>query len=198
MAVWLVVASTAVVHAGDLLQKGFEPSVDRGNVINVGNDKRSVWSYIFGWWIEFDFKKECLINGAVDSSITDSTACSAAGGKRQDLKPASSFLLSITKLLLRLTMILGVVMIIRNGIRFVAAMGEESERTSIAKTIGYIALGIVMSLLSVVIINLLQSITQSTITDEPTPIASADIYNATKSDHVEKHILMSYFPSTSV
>lgn len=68
-------------------------------------------------------------------------------------------------------MILGVVMIIRNGVRFVAAMGEESERTSIAKTIGYIALGIILSLLSVVIINLLQSITQSSITDEPTPIA---------------------------
>lgn len=74
-------------------------------------------------------------------------------------------MIQITKFLLRMTMVLAVTMIIYNGIRYVIKASKGENPKEVLNTIIYIAVGILLALLSVVIIRFISSIGASSLND---------------------------------
>jgi len=132
--------SLSLVQANDLLHKAFEPSVNQQTVVTIWNDKKSVGAWLFG------------------GSITIGTD----GIQKQD-----SLMIRLTRLLLRITLIAGVSMTLWHAVKLVIAFGSDTAIQAVAKSLWLMLLGIVVALMSVVIVSLLRSVGQSTITDTP-------------------------------
>lgn len=66
-------------------------------------------------------------------------------------------------------MVLAIIMIIVNGIKYILALGDESKTGEVRDSIKNIIIGILVALCSLAIVNLINSITLSTITENPTP-----------------------------
>lgn len=87
------------------------------------------------------------INEGVDKGIT----------KRQSL------IISVTKFILRMTVVLSVTMIIYNGIMYVIKSSKGENAKDVLKNLLYIGIGLLIALLSVVIIRLVSSIWASSL-----------------------------------
>lgn len=124
--------------SADIIDTVFSPSINRDAVINLGQDKDAVWAAVFEWWVDV-----------------------VIGGWWVNTESWDSLLITITKTLLRLTLILWITMTIRNAIKFVLAAGDGAKQKSAIKNISSIALGIVLALWSVAIIYLLSSLSKS-------------------------------------
>ncbi len=121
--------------SADIIDDVFRPSLNRDTVINLWQDKDAVWNRVFKWWIDV-----VIWSGA---EVRD------------------SLLVSISKTLLRITLILWVTMTIRNAIKFVLAAWDSAKQGTAAKHIGYIALGIILALGSVAVIYIITSLSKS-------------------------------------
>ncbi|MDR0369053.1 MAG: hypothetical protein LBH96_00515 [Candidatus Peribacteria bacterium] len=69
----------------------------------------------------------------------------------------------ITKFILMLTIVLSVTMIILNGIQYITKSGNGEDPSKSRTNIIYIVVGIMLALFSVVIVNLLRSVGESTL-----------------------------------
>lgn len=130
----------------------------------MGNTKRAVGN-------------EILREGVtVNISLTDGV--NAALGRTDiwdaiDVTQRAPRIVRFSKFLLRATMVLAVIMIIINGIRYILALGDEWSASKIRDAIKNISIGILVALFSLAIVNLINSITLSTITEDPKPSESA-------------------------
>ncbi|MDR2540335.1 MAG: hypothetical protein LBD11_00730 [Candidatus Peribacteria bacterium] len=79
------------------------------------------------------------------------------------LSKKESLLVKITKTFLMLTIVLSVTMIILNGIAYITKTGNGEDPKKLIWNLLYIALGILLALFSVVIINLMRSVGESTL-----------------------------------
>ena len=119
--------------ANDLLWEIAEPAYNADNIIKAGVNKDSVWANTIRWTYEVD-----------NEWITK-----------------KSMILKITRLLLILTIALSVTMILYNGMMYIVQTWQWKEWKSLIKNVLLIVVGILVSLFSVVIINLIQSIPNS-------------------------------------
>lgn len=124
--------------SADIIDTVFSPSINRDAVINLGQDKDAVWGAVFEVWVDIEI-----------------------GWGWATAQPSEPLLVTVTTILLRLTLILWIPMMIRNGIKFVLAAGDGAKQKSAIKNVGYIALGIILALWSVAIIYLLSSVSKS-------------------------------------
>ena len=76
-----------------------------------------------------------------------------------------SLIISITKFLLRMTMVLAVTMIIYNGVMYIIKASKWENPKDILNNILYIGVGILLALFSVIIIRLVSSIGTSSLND---------------------------------
>lgn len=129
----------------DLLEQAFTPSIASDTIVggdSIGTSKRSVGKYVL--------KEGTQIN---------------IWGPNAGIHKRDSLVIQITKFLLRMTMVLAVTMIIYNGIRYVIKASKGENPKEVLNTIIYIAVGILLALLSVVIIRFISSIGASSLND---------------------------------
>lgn len=117
--------------ADDLLRQIMAPAKDSENIIDLWENVNTVWNKVIKWSIEID-------NEWIGSS--------------------SSMIVKVTRLLLILTIALSVTMILYNGMMYIIETWQWKEWKSLIKNVIFIVVGIFISLFSVVIINLIQSI----------------------------------------
>ncbi|MDR2189712.1 MAG: hypothetical protein LBP53_00495 [Candidatus Peribacteria bacterium] len=79
------------------------------------------------------------------------------------LKQRPSTIIKITQFILMLTIVLSVTMTIINGILYITKSGNGEDPSKARWNLVYIACGILVALFSVVIINLLRSVGESTL-----------------------------------
>lgn len=119
--------------ADDLLRKIAEPAYNADNMIKAGVNVKSVWTRTIKWTYELS-----------GEWITK-----------------KSMILKVTRLLLILTIALSVTMILYNGMMYIIQTWQGKEWKSLAQNVLLIVVGILVSLFSVMIINLIQSIPTS-------------------------------------
>jgi len=138
-----------IVESADLMEYAFEEAMANDYVINLWNNKNSVWQEIFEEWMDVTFWDN---NGEFD---------------RWDLVPTTMqrppLIVRIAKFLLRITVALSITMIIYNWIRWIIEASKWSDKVKEASTnLIYVAVGLFVALLSVTIINLISSLSIST------------------------------------
>ncbi len=163
--------------ANDLLWEVIEPSYYSETTFNMGENDETVWDQIIQWSFEVSikFKKmprrdengnllchngpcpdECKI---YDKSKDDEDICPWQHTLvRVEAGKKAPIIVRVTKLLLILVIALSVTMILYNGMMYIVQTWQWKESKSLMKNVALIVVGILISLFSVVIIRLIQSI----------------------------------------
>lgn len=149
---WLLTLNLSFATEGstahDLLEQAFNPSIEQNHVIgggDIGTSKDQVGSYVLREGNNLTLNVE-------------------EWSKFINNKRRQSLLVQFSKFLLRLTIILSITMIIYNGIMYIVKASKGENPKEIYSNILYIVLGILLGLSSVVIIRLISSIWQTTLT----------------------------------
>lgn len=173
------------IYAQDLLEQAFEPSMSNETIINLWAGKNAVGNEILRQWIggEISFGAWCDINWQKISKddITDQknealftwTEASFCTNIlwwvyndnliQGSLTTEAPLIVRIAKFLLRITMVLAVTMVIFNGIMWIIESSKWAEVKDAKKNITLIIVWILISLMSLGIINLISSITVSSL-----------------------------------
>ncbi len=164
-----------VSHAADdLLRQLIEPSYYSQTTLNVGENVETVWNEVLEWSLElnFKFKKEVILGDdglplchnwpcSEECKIYDETKENICPWQHTLIKDSigkkPSMVVKVTKLLLILVVALSVTMILYNGMMYIIQTWQWQEWKSL-KNIIWIVVGILISLFSVVIIRLIQSV----------------------------------------
>lgn len=163
--------------ANDLLWEIIQPSYYSETTFNVGESDEDVWDQILegSTEINFKFKKEVIHdedgnllchNGPCpeECKIYDKSKDKEEICPRQhrlvkvEVGKKDPIIVKVTKLLLVLVIALSVTMILYNGMMYIIQTWQWKEWKNLMKNIALIVVGILISLFSVVIIRLIQSI----------------------------------------
>ena len=132
-------------NAHDLLEQAFNPAIQANSVIgggDIGTTKDQVGSYV----------------------LREGNEISLSLDKWLEKKRRPSLLVQFSKFLLRLTIILSITVVIYNGVMYVVKASKGENPKEIYSNILYIVFGILLGLSSVIIIRLISSIWQTTLT----------------------------------
>ena len=169
------------IHAEDLLEQAFTPAKTYDTVVNLGNTKNAVGNEIFqnSTQSQDSLWQWCFVNGsrvarsevqsgknAAWSQLTDEEFCQQILGGDVNVAVMTQqdpLLIRITKRLLRITIVLSITMVLYNWISYIVESAKWWEVKNATKNIWMIVLGILLALSSVVIINLLRSVTLSSL-----------------------------------
>ena len=125
------------ISSADLLEQVVQESKNNSQLIDIGNNKQSVGNAVFKPTVG-------LVNG-----------------KLVVIQP---LYIRVIKFILRATLILGVTMWILVGVRYVYVQWDEGEEKKLIQYLWNIVIGIVLALSALVIVEIVQSITKSSIT----------------------------------
>ena len=188
----LLTSISSAFAVRDIMEIMFEPAKSYEKIVDLGSDKNQVGNEIFKestqLGIDINLDAVCTVNGQKISAndITDqaksnnynwtnSDYCEKilGGSYEKHIISGSSqtqapLIVRITKFLLRITMVLAITMVLYNGILRIIESAKWAEVKDAQNNIIYIIAGILVSLSSVALINLVSSISTSTITVETT------------------------------
>jgi len=125
------------VHASDLLDEVFQEPKSNNQVIDIGNNKQAVGNAIFRPTV-------AIVNW--------------------QLVTVQPLYIRVTKFILRATLILGVTMGIVVWVRYVYAQWDEKVEKEMVQYLWNIVIGIIIAFSALVIVELAQSVTRSSIT----------------------------------
>ncbi len=169
------------IYAQDLLEQAFAPAMTNETIINLWAGKNAVGNEILRQWVGVSDNLWiwCMINGEHISNNdlqsqmsevgyvwTTTDFCQQILGWDDDvavLTTEAPLIVRIAKFLLRITMVLSVTMVIFNGIMWIIESSKWSEVKDAKKNITLIIMGIIISLMSLGIINLISSLTVSSL-----------------------------------
>ena len=126
--------------AMDLLEQSFQQSKQYDTVVDVGNNKNAVGNEI--------------IRGGTTINL---------GGGGPIIQQQDPLLVKIIKRMLRMMAIVGVSMGIYIGITYILAQGDEGKEKTARENLVKIAVGIIIALSAIALVNLIQSISRSSI-----------------------------------
>ncbi|UFX82541.1 hypothetical protein [Candidatus Absconditicoccus praedator] len=152
--------------SADMLEDVFDGSKQNQNVANLGNTPDAVGNSLFrgGTTINPTGSRGCFINGQWDNDELDSEEqCESAGGQWGRTATVPPMIVEIGNFLLRIIAVLGITMVLFGGVMLLASMGDESKMKKARNMLFYIALGIILSLSSYALIQLIQSFTVGTL-----------------------------------
>jgi len=204
------------LYAADLLEQAFEPAMTNETIVNLWAGKNAVGNEILRQWAgaQLDIGAWCDINwtrsatyiitaqknaagfGGTESAFCtdvlwwtwDSSSISMSGTTQAPL------IVRIAKFLLRITMVLSVTMVIFNGIMWILESSKWSEVKDAKKNITLIIAWILISLMSLGIINLISSITVSSLSTESSNASSCVINgNVLSGEPLKKYICENSF-----
>lgn len=168
-------------HAEDLLEQAFSQAKSQETVINLGNTTNAVGNEFLREWvgIQDNFWKWCLLDGKivdagvlkaqkdmVSSSLNDTDFCQQVlwGDRNVPVVTTQApLIVRIAKWMLRLTIVLSITMVLYNGVMYIVESAKGGEVKTATKNLWLIIWWILVALLSLGIINLISSITISTI-----------------------------------
>lgn len=140
----------------DFLNQAFGPAMDSDLVAWNGwvwNTKEWVWNFLLNWGTEIDWW----------------------GATKKD-----SFVVSLTKFIVRFTLVIAITMIIYNWIKFVIKSTKWEAPKDVLKNIIYIVVWVLLALASVLIIRLASSVGSSSLEMSQGMLAyhSTNIFNS--------------------
>ena len=173
------------IYAADLLEQAFQPAMTNETIINLGEGKNAVGNEILRQWVGADLNLGawCDINGQRSSTdiITaqkgaawyvgsDSAFCNEilwwtwnSSSISMSGTTQAPLIVRIAKFLLRITMVLAVTMVIFNGIMWIIESAKWAEVKDAKKNITLIVVWMLIALMSLWIINLISSVTVSSL-----------------------------------
>lgn len=169
------------IYAQDLLEKAFQPAMTNETIVNLWAGKNAVGNEILRQWVGVSDNLWiwCILNGQHISNADLQTQKTAAGYIWSDpdfcqqilwwdqdvpvLTSEPPLIVRIAKFMLRMTMVLSVTMVIFNGVMRIIESSKGGEVKDAKKNITLIIVGILISLMSLGIINLISSITVSSL-----------------------------------
>ncbi len=164
-------SSNSPVYADDLLETAFQESIANENIIMLWNNKNAVGNDVFREWQDIQtsnrLKKTCFKDNK-EYNVPDENSCNAIGGerKRVDLKTRPPLMVRIAKFLLRITVALAITMVLYNSVMYIVESVKGPDKvTKATNNLLYVAGGLVLALSSVAIINLISSISISSLRD---------------------------------
>jgi len=132
------------IHAEDLLEQAFAPAKTYQTITDLWNTKNAVGNEIFVSSIQ---SQDSLGNWNVPA-----------------ITQQEPLLIRIAKWFLRITIVLSITMVIYNGVGYIVESAKWGEVKNATKNIALIVGGVLLALFSLVIINLLRSLTLSSLT----------------------------------
>jgi hypothetical protein len=140
--VWLFsFVITSICFWEDLMEKAFSAAKNQWAVVNLWNNKAQVGSEVVGGWTTITIGWDKLIDWDVKAPL----------------------IVKITKFLLRMTIVLSITMVIYNGIQYILQSTSGWDTKWATKNLWLVAGGIVLALLSLAIIQIIQSLTLSSL-----------------------------------
>ncbi|MDD3263105.1 MAG: hypothetical protein PHR61_04660 [Candidatus Absconditabacteria bacterium] len=169
----------------DVMDIMFQPAKGYEKVIDLGSTKNAVGNEVFkestNVGFNDNFGNGCFVNNQhIEQSIIESQMdqvgfqgterefCENVLGGDYDIntlggETQAPLIVRITKFLLRLTIVLSITMVLYNGILWVIESAKGGDVKDAKNNILYIVGGILLALSSVVIINIISSITLSSL-----------------------------------
>lgn len=170
------------IYAIDLLEQAFQPSMANENIINLWAWKNAVGNEILREWVNVqeNLGIGCFVNNQhiSDADLDNqmkainyvwwwlSAFCNdILGGDYNTtvLQTEAPLIVRIAKFLLRITMVLAVTMVIFNAIMWIIESAKWAEVKDAKQNIILIVVGILIALMSLSIINLISSLTVSSL-----------------------------------
>lgn len=164
-----------------MLEKAFEPAMTNETIINLGAGKNAVGNEILKEWVgvQDNLGRGCFVNGehipdntlttqkdAVWYTWTVKMFCENVLWGNYNVSAITTeapLIVRISKFLLRITMVLAVTMVIFNGIMWIIESSKGAEVKDAKKNIVLVVVGLFIALMSLSIINLISSITVSSL-----------------------------------
>lgn len=166
-----LVSLNSTTHADDLLETAFQESIANENIIMLWNGKDAVGNDVFreGQDIQTNarLKKTCFINNK-EFDVETEEQCTTMWWerKRVDLVTRPPLMVRIAKFLLRITVALAITMVLYNSIMYIVESVKGPDKvTKATNNLLYVAWGLILALSSVAIINLISSISISSLRD---------------------------------
>ncbi|MFA7298596.1 MAG: hypothetical protein WC010_03035 [Candidatus Absconditabacterales bacterium] len=169
-------------YAEDLLEKAFAPAFSNETIIDLGKGKNAVGNEILreGVNVQDNFGQGCFVNNEHisngdlgsqknalgQSALGDREFCEQILGGDYNttvMQTEAPLIVRIAKFLLRITMVLSITMVIFNGIMWIIESAKGAEVKDAKKNITLIIVGILISLMSLSIINIISSLTVSSL-----------------------------------
>lgn len=157
----------------DLMEEAFSPSMSYDTVINIWRNKKQVWDTVLrektlieAW--DSPFQKACFLNWILQEWV-DENRCSEIWWERRkeliDIQSQAPLIVRIAKFLLRMTVVLSISMVIFNAIKYMTEVLWWKDRKSAEskKNLIYVAVWVIVALLSVSVINLIISVPKSSL-----------------------------------
>lgn len=161
--------------ADDLLWQLIEPSYYSNTTLDMGVNVKTVWDEVIGWSDEINIKfKKVVLTGENGQLLCHDRDCppGCTDYKKENEEICNwqhkwvsvevwkkpPMVVKITRLLLTLVIALSVTMILYNGIMYIVQTWQWQEWKNLMKNVVLIVVGILISLFSVLIIRLIQSI----------------------------------------
>ena len=170
------------IHAEDLLEQAFAPAKTYQTITDLWNTKNAVGNEIFVSSIQSQdsLGNGCFVNWTKissseldkqiwdsQSSLSQSVFCQQILGGDWNVPAITQqepLLIRIAKWFLRITIVLSITMVIYNGVGYIVESAKWGEVKNATKNIALIVGGVLLALFSLVIINLLRSLTLSSLT----------------------------------
>jgi uncharacterized membrane protein len=124
------------IFAQDILETVITPSKQNRQVIDLWNDRQSVWNTLFRWWV----------------TVID--------GKLVEVQPVY---IRVTKSILRLTLAIWITMGIIIWVKYIYTQWNETEQKKLQWYLRNIVYWILIALGSLVIVEIILSVTRSSI-----------------------------------
>jgi len=154
----------------DAMRRCFVNGVEKSNVKTKSDCKETKWSRELG--------KICYINNAARYDISTETLCKEAEWKRKliQMTKKAPLTVRITKFFLRMTVAISITMIIYNWVYYIIESAKWADVTKAKNNLIYVGVWLLTSLMSLTIINLISSISISSLDldDEITQISFRD------------------------
>lgn len=189
LSLFVTISSTFAVK--DIMEVMFQPAKEQEKIIDLWADKNTVGNEVFKestqFWLKDNAGKWCFVNGQhiTESAIKDQIAsagyngtpssfCQDVLGGDQDTSAFGSqtqapLIVRITKFLLRITVVLAITMVLYNGVMWIVESAKGGDVKESKDNLLYIIGGILVALSSVALINLISSISLSSLNPEKMP-----------------------------
>lgn len=161
------------VFGKDLMEQAFESAMSYDTVIKIGNTKEAVWNNVLResmtlWIWDSVFRKACFVNEQIKVGVTENKCIEMAGERRTDridYDVKVPLIVRITKFLLRMTIVLSITMVIFTAVKYMIEVlwGKDRKSADSKKNLILIVGWVVLSLMSVSIINLIVSVPKSSL-----------------------------------
>lgn len=157
----------------DLMEEAFSPSMSYDTVINIWRNKKQVWDTVLrektlieAW--DSPFQKACFLNWILQEWVDENRCLEIWWERRKeliDIQSQAPLIVRIAKFLLRMTVVLSISMVIFNAIKYMIEVLWWKDRKSAEskKNLIYVAVWVIVALLSVSVINLIISVPKSSL-----------------------------------